>query len=67
MADWRETQHRYLVHFADGGSGMRYFDARLVEGETFSEGDASYRVRRLDHTKTAAGLSHAWVEPAGRR
>jgi hypothetical protein len=33
------------------------------EGETFSEGDSTYNVRRLDHTKSAAGLSHAWVEP----
>ena len=56
MADWRDTQNRYLVHFADGGSGMRHFDARLREGETFSEGDTDYRVRRLDHTSSAAGL-----------
>src|SRR5262245_35217787 len=64
MADWRDSQIRYLVHFADGGSGLRYFDVRLVEGQTFSEGDAEYCVRRLDHTSSSAGLSHAWVEPA---
>jgi hypothetical protein len=23
-ADWRDSQIRYLVHFSDGGSGMRY-------------------------------------------
>jgi hypothetical protein len=63
MADWRDSQIRYLVHFSDGGSGLRYFDARLVERETFSEADSTYRVRRLDHTKSADGLSHAWVEP----
>jgi hypothetical protein len=63
MADWRDSQIRYLVHFSDGGSGTRYFDARLVEGDTFSEGDTNYRVRRLDHTSSTEGLSHAWVEP----
>jgi hypothetical protein len=63
MADWRDSQVRYLGHFSDGGSGLRYFDARLTEGETFSEGDIEYTVRRLDHTKSAAGMSHAWVEP----
>jgi len=42
---------------------MRYFDTRLREGETISEGDAKYVVRRLDHTRSSAGMSHAWVEP----
>ena len=23
-ADWRDSQIRYLVHFEDGGSGMRH-------------------------------------------
>jgi hypothetical protein len=63
MADWRESQIRYLVHFSDGGSGMRYVFTRLREGETFSEGDTTYKVRRLDHTRSLAGLSHAWVDP----
>ena len=64
MPEWRDSEVRYLVHFSDGGSGMRHFDARLVEGETFSEADTTYRVRRLDHTSSLAGLSHAWVELA---
>jgi hypothetical protein len=29
-ADWRDSQIRYLVHFDDGGSGMRYRDKPLT-------------------------------------
>lgn len=43
MADWRDSQMRYLVHFSDGGSDLCYFDERLTEGETFSEGDSEYK------------------------
>ena len=63
MAEWRDSQIRYLAHFSDGGSGMRHFEARLREGETFTEGDTQYQVRRLDHTRSSVGLSHARVEP----
>jgi hypothetical protein len=63
--DVPDTQLRYLVHFSDGGSGVRSFAARLTEGETFVEGDTAYIVRRLDHTRSSARLQHAWVEPAG--
>ena len=31
-ADWRDSQIRYLVHFSDGGSGMRYGCKRLTVG-----------------------------------
>ena len=35
-ADWRDSQIRYLVHFSDGGSGMRHgsrsLSARVSEG-----------------------------------
>src|SRR5690348_9492402 len=34
--------------------------------ETISEGDAKYVVRRLDHTRSSAGMSHASVEPVAR-
>ena len=69
MADWRDSQIRYLVHFSDGGSGVRYFDARLVEGDTFSrarcrlQGQATRS--HIEHGGTLACLGRA-SEPVGR-
>jgi hypothetical protein len=38
-ADWRDSQIRYLVHFLDGGSGMRYRSEPLaVGGERIATG-----------------------------
>jgi hypothetical protein len=30
--DWQDGKVRYLVHFSDGGSGMRYRDTQLDQG-----------------------------------
>jgi hypothetical protein len=37
-ADWRDTKIRYLVHFDDGGSGMRYRSERLTIGDELTDG-----------------------------
>jgi hypothetical protein len=36
--DWRDSQIRYLVHFDDGGSGMRYSNEPLDVGVELTEG-----------------------------
>jgi hypothetical protein len=37
-ADWRDSQIRYLVHFSDGGSGMRYRRKPLTVGAELADG-----------------------------
>ena len=37
-ADWRDSQIRYLAHFDDGGSGMRYRAEPLTVGEELTDG-----------------------------
>ena len=46
MRDWKIERLRYLVHFGDGGSGMRYFDAPLDVGAELSDGGRRYVVER---------------------
>jgi hypothetical protein len=48
MQDWTAGQLRYLVHFADGGSGMRLRSQPLTVGATLDDGGASYRVSRVE-------------------
>jgi hypothetical protein len=43
-ADWRDSQIRCLVHFDDGGSGMRYRDEPLDVGVELADGGAARRV-----------------------
>jgi hypothetical protein len=47
-ADWRDAQIRYLVHFDDGGSGMRYRSEPLTVGAELTDGGARYRVERVE-------------------
>ena len=44
-ADWRDSQIRYLVHFDDGGSGMRYRAEPLAIGDELRDGASRYRQR----------------------
>jgi hypothetical protein len=37
-----DSQHRYLIHFDDGGSGMRQRDERLRPGDVLSDGGVDY-------------------------
>lgn len=59
----RDSQHRYLTHFADGGTGMRWYDDPLVEGATLSEGGVVYVVTRVTESRVPSGLGHAWMAP----
>jgi len=62
MQDWTAGQHRYLVHFSDGGSGMRLRPEPLVVGATLDDGGCSYRVSRVEHPAHERTFGHAWVE-----
>ncbi len=53
---------RYLVHFSDGGAGMRHYDRELVEGQEISDGvNGVYVVERVKPPAAEGGLSHAWA------
>jgi hypothetical protein len=60
--DWRDSQIRYLVHFDDGGSGMRYSNEPLDVGVELTEGDNRYRVERVEPPPNPSAFGHAWAE-----
>ena len=64
MSAQHDGQVRYLVHFSEGGSGMRWFDEPLEEVALIREGDVEYVVTRVVQPKAANGLGHAWAELA---
>ena len=41
--DWRDSQIRYLVHFDDGGSGMRHRPEPLAAGDKLADGGCRSR------------------------
>jgi hypothetical protein len=63
--DWRAEQVRYLVHFEDGGAGMRYRDERLAAGDELNEGGRRCVVERVEEAASPLALGHAWVRPIG--
>ena len=67
MADWRDNQHRYLVHFSDGGAGMRYYGAPLDEGAELVDCGERYHVVRVERPPGVGGFGHAWAEGQGRK
>ena len=60
-ADWRDSQIRYLVHFSDGGSGMRYRDEPLTVGVELTDGARRYRVERVEPPPNPNAFGHACV------
>jgi hypothetical protein len=48
MQDWTTGQLRYLVHFDDGGSGMRSRNEPLKPGDALFDGGADYVVERVE-------------------
>ena len=51
-ADWRDSQIRYLVHFDDGGSGMRHRSEPLTVGAELTDGGRSYCVDAASRRRT---------------
>jgi hypothetical protein len=58
------TGLRYLVHFDDGGSGMRSRDAPLEPGDELLDGGCCYCVVRVEPPPSVLGFGHVWVELA---
>jgi hypothetical protein len=61
MQDYRDGQVRYLVHFSDGGSGMRYRDARIDVGAELDDGGGRYRVERVEQPPHERAFGHVWA------
>ena len=59
MHDRRDGQMRYLVHFDDGGSGMRYHAEPLEPGDELRDGGGRYRVERLEPPPNPSAFGHA--------
>jgi len=62
MQDWTDGQLRYLVHFDDGGSGMRMRSEPLDVGSEVADGGARYRVVRAEQPPNPGSFGHAWAE-----
>ena len=58
---------RYLVHFDDGGSGMRNRDKPLEPGDEIVDGGVRYRVLRVELAPSPSSFGHVWAEPIDRR
>jgi hypothetical protein len=61
MRDWQAERLRYLVHFSDGGSGMRYRDTKLEAGDELTEGAQRCVVERVEQPPNPTALGHAWA------
>jgi hypothetical protein len=61
MRDWKVERLRYLVHFSDGGSGMRYRDEALSVGDELPDGGRVYVVERVEQPGHEHALGHAWA------
>jgi hypothetical protein len=57
------NRRRYVVHFADGGSGMRWYDQPLAEAGTLADAGVDYVVTRVDQPSRSNGLGYAWAQP----
>ena len=60
-SDWRDSQIRYLIHFSDGGSGMRYRTEPLAIGDELADGGTVYRVERVEPPPNPNAFGHAWA------
>ena len=64
MQDWQDSKIRYLVHFDDGGSGMRLRDEPLDVGAMLEDGGARYRVERVEQPPNPRAFGYAWAAKA---
>jgi hypothetical protein len=65
MQDPVEGRLRYLVHYSDGGSGMRIYDTALDAGAEVTDGGARYRIERVEPPPNPSAFGHAWAELIG--
>jgi hypothetical protein len=65
MYDATDERPRYLVHYPDGRSEMRRFDALLGEGDELRDGDERYGIVHVEHPANPHSFGHAWAELVG--
>jgi hypothetical protein len=65
MYDPTDSRPRYLVHYSDGGSGMRRHDQLLEVGVELMDGGARCRVTKVEHPGNPHSFGHAWAELIG--
>ena len=60
MDDWlSEQDNRWLMHFSDGGAGMREYAKPREVGQEIRDGRNRYRIVRVEPKTTRGGLGHA--------
>jgi hypothetical protein len=65
--DWQSERRRYVVHFSDGGAGVRFVDEQLEVGAEISDGDRRYAIERVEQPTTPHVLGHAWARVIAAR
>ncbi len=55
---------RYVVHFGEGGSGLRWYDEPLQKAGTLAENGVEYIVSRVDPPRSPDSLGYAWAQLA---
>jgi hypothetical protein len=61
MQDPRDGQIQYLIHFSDGGSGMRWQEQPLEAGAALRDGGSVYAVERVEPPPNPMGFGHVWA------
>jgi hypothetical protein len=64
MYDPGNGQPRYLIHFSDGGSGMRNRNDPVEIGDEFVDG-GGYRVVRVEPAPNPQAFGGVWAELIG--
>jgi hypothetical protein len=59
MYDPTDQRQRYLVHYSDGRSGMRRYDAQPDLGQELDDGGSRYRVVRVEDPPNPNSASSA--------
>ena len=62
MYDPGNGQLRYLIHFDDGGSGMRMRDEPVQPGVELVDGVGRYCVVRVEPAPNPQAFGHVWPE-----
>ena len=59
--DRQQTTDRFLVHFDDGGCGMRSRVEPLRPGDALFDGGVDYVVERVEPAPNEMSFGHAWA------
>lgn len=64
MAEKDDRTIRYLVHFDDGGSGMRLFTSTISVGDEITDGGETYVVTIVEPATSMQGFGHIEAQRA---